>query len=81
MIPASWTDVSTLHDEKHVNKAAYEIAAPMIVTINDLTVLRQKVDFLLKRGLTIQKEKTNACRTDDPNGSHGTNDRREATME
>jgi hypothetical protein len=81
MIPASWTDLSASSDKKFKYQAAHAVSSTASATINDLITLRKKVDFLLQRALTIRKENTDACRTDDPIGSNGTSNCGEANME
>jgi hypothetical protein len=76
MIPVHWTDYMNMSNE-NTNKASL----PTIATINDLIAMRQKVDFLLQRAITNQKEKVNAGGTNGSNGSHGTSDYRTTALE
>jgi hypothetical protein len=66
MIPANWTDLFVSSEEN-----ANASLLPTIATISDLIAFRRKVDFLLQRAVTSQKEKIDASRTNDSHGSHG----------
>jgi hypothetical protein len=81
MIPVNWTDLPVSSVEHSERKNMRGISLSHIASLNDLIVLRQKVDFLLQRAITIRKEKADACGTNDSHGSHGTGDGGKAALE
>ena len=76
MIPIHWTDCMPFLNENTDN-----MSEPTIATISDLIVMRQKVDFLLQRVISNQKEGKDASGTNDSDRTHGTGDYTKTTLE